>query len=149
MSNPPKQRGTLAETTVERTVNATLPGAAQRVALKGSHDQGDVHIWGGRIVVEVKSRRQWASPAQIEAWMGELERECMNVPACSVGVLVVKRPGSGPANAGDWLCYLRADEFALVAYSEPVVNVETAHAWVCVSLATLILMLAVLPGGAL
>ena len=55
MSNPPKQRGTAAETATERYVNGRLgAGAAQRVALKGNSDQGDLHIWSGRIVVEVK-----------------------------------------------------------------------------------------------
>ena len=119
VTNPPKQRGTLAESTVERLINALLPGAARRVALKGNHDAGDVHVWGGKVVLEVKSRRQWASPKQIEAWLGELERECMNVPQCSLGALVVKRPGSGPASAGDWLVYLRADEFGLLLNHRP------------------------------
>lgn len=150
MSNPPKARGTLAETAVERYINARVgAGAAQRVALKGNSDQGDIHIRGGAIVLEVKSRRKWASPAQIEAWLAETEREATRVPQCSIGALVVKRPGSGVANAGDWLVYLRLDELALLAWGADRIHTDIAHEWACINLAAFASLLRTLPAGAL
>ena len=148
MSNPPKARGTAAETAVVRYLAARgLPAA--RVTLHGKHDRGDVHVFGGKVAIECKSRRTWHSPADIEKWLAELERECMNVPQCSVGVLVVKRPGSGPANAGDWLCFLRADEWALLSHCGWAGTPDQAAEWVCVNLAHLASVLTVLPAGVL
>ena len=148
MSNPSKATGTRAEVGAERYLNARgVP--TQRVALRGKHDQGDLHILGGKVVAEVKSRRSWHSPADIERWLAELERECMNVPHCSVGALVVKRPGSGAANAGDWLAYLRADEWALLSHCGWAGTPDQAAEWVCVNLAHLASVLAALPAGVL
>lgn len=155
MSNPSKSKGTAAETAVVRYLTARgVP--AQRVTLSGRFDRGDVHIFGGKLVAEIKSRRAWHSPADIEKWLGELERECMNVPQCSVGVLVVKRPGSGPANAGDWLAYLRADEWLTLSagitislYADGLPVPDLAAEWVCVNLAHLASVLAALPAGVL
>jgi hypothetical protein len=153
VSTPSKRSGTTAEVGAEKYLNARGVPTVRQV-LRGKHDQGDLHIFGGTIVAEVKSRRTWHSPADIERWMAELERECMNVPQCSVGVLVVKRPGSGPANAGDWLCYLRADEWlALSRWRHPqpwlmAAAPDLAAEWVCVNLAHLASALLALPPGA-
>jgi hypothetical protein len=158
MSNPSKNKGTATETAVVRFL--TERGiAAKRETLHGNKDHGDVHIWAGKIVVEVKARAGWHSPADIERWMAELERECMNVPQCSVGVLIVKRPGSGAANAGDWFAYLRSDEWSLLMSNPDTKYVlpsmrsgptaDLAAEWVCVNLVHLAAVLAALPAGVL
>ena len=138
--NKPKATGTLAETAVVKVLRAAGLDA-HRPALAGRADVGDVWIDNGRIVIEVKSRKVHASPRQVEAWMAELERECMNVPVCDVGVLVVKRPGSGPANAGDWDAYLRLDEFTPLVGAHSPSSIADAHRVVRVTLADLVAVL--------
>lgn len=143
MSNPPKARGTAAESAATRYLVAHgVPTV--RVALHGQRDRGDLHCFGGKVVCEVKSRRTWPSPGDIERWMGELERECANVHAFAVGALIVKRPGSGPANAGDWLCYVTHEDWATLTCA-PIPRVDLAREWVCVNLGHLAAVLANLP----
>lgn len=136
-----KAIGTRAESAVVTHLRAAGVDA-HRTPPSGAHDVGDIHIQGGRVVLEVKSRQSAPSPEQVERWMGELERECMRVPACDIGVLVVKRPGYGAARAGDWWCVMRLDEFhhLLCIYSGPTPVVD-AHRLVTVNLATLTALL--------
>jgi hypothetical protein len=114
MTNPPKHRGTAAETAAVRYLLAHGVDA-KRVALKGNKDEGDLHILGGRIVAEVKSRRTWQSPAQLDKWMAEADKEASRVDGCDVAALIVKRPGSGAANVGDWFVTLRLADFLFLA----------------------------------
>ena len=139
MANPSKGKGTSAETTVTRYLTDSGCDAA-RVTLHGSADRGDVHVRIGQhrkylIVLEVKSYRSWASARQIERWLDEADLEGLNADA-DASVLCVKRPGSGPANAGDWLCYMRADEWEWLAYGS-LRGVPARREWVCVNLAHL------------
>ena len=136
MANPSKQKGTAAETAVVRYLLEHGVIAA-RVPLAGAADIGDVHALNGRIVIEVKSRKAHPSPAQIAAWMAETDREAGHVLACEVGVLVVKRPGSGPANAGDWTVHMHAEDFVLLSGSVAnYLDDDTAAALVTMSLAS-------------
>jgi hypothetical protein len=136
MANPSKGKGTSAETTVQRELTAAGIDAA-RVTLHGNADHGDIHIRIGKylVVVEVKAYKSWASARQIERWLDEADLEGLNADA-DASVLVVKRPGSGPANAGDWLCYLRADEWEWLAYGS-LRGVPARREWVSVNLAHL------------
>ena len=113
MSNPSKAKGTAAETAVVRLA-AAMGIPAKRVALAGAADQGDVWLWpegdGARVVVEVKSRKAMWTWTQVEAWWEEAEAEATRVPNCDVSLLVVKRPGSGPANAADWFAWAKVDD---------------------------------------
>jgi len=107
MTNPPKARGTAAETAVVRYLRARGL-EAHRVALAGVQDQGDVHACGRRVVIEVKSRRGLPSLRDLEAWMAETEREAQHAVDAGhpveVAVLVVKRPGS--AKPEQWTAHL-------------------------------------------
>jgi hypothetical protein len=140
MTNKPKARGTAAETTVQRELTAAGIDAA-RVTLHGNADRGDIHIRVGKylVVVEVKAYKSWASARQIERWLDEADLEGLNADA-DASVLVVKRPGSGAANAGDWLCYMRADEWEWLAYGSSR-GVPARREWVCVNLAHLVIVL--------
>lgn len=103
MTNPPKQRGTAAETAVVKAAHAHgIP--ARRVALAGNQDQGDVHLWDGAVVIEVKSRRTHPSWTDVDKWWREAEAEAHRVDDCDAAVLVIKRPGSG--YAGDWFAWV-------------------------------------------
>ena len=108
-----RDKGTRAETAcVRAALAAGIP--ADRRPPRGSADDGDVWLHGGKAVVEVKAGRQCdrPSPRQLAAWWAEAEAEAMRVLACDLAVLVVKRPGSGRAT--DWTAYVRLDELAHV-----------------------------------
>ncbi len=119
--NRPKQIGTAAETEVVRSLKQVRNVPAQRVALAGTHDLGDVWAWpldtgGARVVFEVKAGQQTKAPSwrQIDYWYAEAMREAARVPGCELAVLVTKRHGSG--NADDWCAYvLLADYVRLTA----------------------------------
>jgi hypothetical protein len=88
---------------------------AERRALRGAADEGDVWIDGGKLVIEVKSRRKPWTWTEIDKWMREAEREAEHSPTCDAAVLVVKRIGSGAANAGDWLAWITVGDFLFIS----------------------------------
>lgn len=113
MTNKPKAIGTAGETAVAKVLVRSGWPNAERRALTGNHDCGDITGTPG-LVFEVKSGKaaENASHAQILAWMEqELDVEVRNANAVH-GVLVVKRRGVGHDNAGRWHAYLWADVLA-------------------------------------
>jgi hypothetical protein len=140
MTNKPKATGTRAESAVTTYLTAEGIDAA-RTALHGSKDQGDVFIRLGKylVTVEVKSYKSWASARQIEKWLDDADLECLNADA-DASILIVKRPGSGAANAGDWLCYMRADEWEWLAYGSPI-GTPARREWVSVPLSHMVIVL--------
>ena len=100
MVNPSKAIGTQAETLVTRYLQENGFGTAERRALHGTYDLGDITGTPG-ICWEIKSGHaaETASDGLINAWLAETETERVNAEA-DIGVLVVKRKGKG--NAGDW-----------------------------------------------
>jgi hypothetical protein len=100
MVNPSKALGTQAETLVTRYLQENGFGTAERRALHGTYDLGDITGTPG-ICWEVKSGHaaETASDGLINAWLAETEAERKNAKAV-VGVLVVKRKGKG--SAADW-----------------------------------------------
>lgn len=130
MSARPKDIGTKAETAVVRYLIACgIP--AERRALAGAADQGDVWAAAGRAVLEVKTRNRAHTPADVERWLAELDREtraAMTAGArVEVSLLVVKRIGSGPANVGDWHVYCRPGD---AAYLLAGVVIADGDGWV-------------------
>lgn len=111
MANPSKAKGTAAESAV-RDLAAAHGIPARRVALAGIYDEGDVHLWDGRCVVEVKAHKDHPSWTQVDKWWHEMEAECGRVSNCHIGVLVIKRPGSGLAMACDWFAWILASDLA-------------------------------------
>jgi hypothetical protein len=102
----PKDIGTAAETAVVRYLRTAGFPHAERRALAGTHDLGDIVGTPG-VCWEVKGGKaaKTASDGQVAAWLGETERERRNAGA-DVGVLVMARSGIGPANAGRWWAVL-------------------------------------------
>lgn len=101
----PKDIGTAAESAVVKALRVNgFPGAERR-ALRGSLDMGDITGCGPGLVFEVKggNAARDASDGQVEAWLAETERERVNAGA-DVGVLVLQRRGKG--RAGDWWAVL-------------------------------------------
>jgi hypothetical protein len=112
VTNRPKAIGTQAETAVVHAARRHgFPGAERR-ALRGRHDVGDVLLCPG-VILEVKGGQaaRTASDALVSAWLTETERERVNAGA-AVAVLVTVRPGVGPVNADRWTAHLRVGHLA-------------------------------------
>jgi hypothetical protein len=109
MANRPKAIGTACETAVVRYLQASGFPHAERRALRGELDAGDVTGCPG-IAIEVKGGEaaKSASDAQIEAWLVETETERINASA-EIGLLIMQRKAVGPKNAGRWWATLRLD----------------------------------------
>jgi hypothetical protein len=103
----PKDIGTAAETAVVKALRLHGFPNAERRALAGAYDLGDITGTPG-LVWEVKGGEaaKSASDAQIEKWLDETETERINAGA-DIGVLVVQRRGIGPANAHRWWTVVR------------------------------------------
>ena len=106
MTNPSKKKGTEAESAVVRFCREVGWPDAERLALAGSQDKGDVRL-SRHVILEVKAGRQaqTASLTQIDAWLAETERERVAAGA-QVGVLVVQRRGLGLLRVGLWDAHL-------------------------------------------
>ena len=102
MTNRSKNIGTSAETHVVRYLQANGFEHADRRALKGSLDVGDILVCPG-LIVEVKAgaAAENASDGQLRLWCQETEREKVNAKA-ETAFLVVKRSGHGVAKMGGW-----------------------------------------------
>jgi len=98
-----KDIGTRAEAAVARVMRENGWPDAERSALHGAKDRGDLTGIGRALCVEVKGGHaaEQASDGQVLAWMAELDAECVHKGA-DVGVLVMKRKGVGHGNAERW-----------------------------------------------
>ncbi len=112
MSRRPKDIGTAAETAVVKTARANGFPLAERLALAGAQDLGDVRLTA-YVHLEIKGGHaaEQASDAQIEAWMLETERELAHASAMA-GALITKRKGYGPQRADQWWAHVRASWLA-------------------------------------
>ena len=89
-----KQKGTAAESAVVKFLQENGFIYAERRALHGTVDKGDI-TGCGPIVFEVKDHAKLT----LSEWIKELEVEITNAKA-STGSVVAKRRGKG--NAGEW-----------------------------------------------
>ena len=128
MVSRPKDIGTAGESAVVRYLRSNGMAGAERRALAGANDLGDITGTPG-LCWEVKSGKaaQNAGAAQtklIDDWLGQTLTETQNADA-DFGVLVCKRAGVGAANAGLWWAYLRCDDFlALHGHPGPRAGVD-------------------------
>jgi hypothetical protein len=112
MVNPSKNKGTAAETAVVRHAWAQGFTNAERIALSGANDQGDVVLMRDpKIIIEVKAGKaaQTASLGQISKWLDEAQRERDNAKAVH-GFLFVQRQGFGNSRVGSWECWTLSDD---------------------------------------
>ena len=126
MVNKPKQLGTAAETAVTRHARTAGFPLAERRALAGGADLGDILLCPG-VIVEVKAGKaaEQASDARIGAWLDETERERRNANA-DVAVLVTKRAGVGHTNAGRWWAHWRLTDLARLRGYPTTLTVDDA-----------------------
>ena len=94
--------GTAAETAVVAYLRTHGWPHAERRALRGAHDAGDITGTPG-ICWEVKGGRaaEDAGDGLIDQWVHETARETL-IAGASWGVLVLKRRGAGTAGVGRW-----------------------------------------------
>ena len=120
MVNKSKSVGTKAESAVVRAAQSRGFPMAERRALRGRHDVGDVLLCPG-LVLEVKGgdMARNASDALVAKWLVETERERVNAGA-EHAFLVVQRAGVGPRNAHQWHAYWTAGGWArLLGHKAP------------------------------
>lgn len=120
--NRPKQIGTAAETAVTRYLRVNGFDGAERLALHGTNDEGDITLCPG-VMAEIKGGHaaETASDAQVEAWLVETEIERVNRGA-DIALLVLKRKGKGAASAGQWHAYLPGWAYAELATNDAFVR---------------------------
>jgi hypothetical protein len=124
--NRPKAIGTACETAVVRYLQANGFPQAERRALRGTADAGDIAgtpavCWS----VKGGAQAEQASDLDIARWMAELATQCSHARA-DIGLLVTKRRGHGPGSAGAWWAHLTAaaltllvDPDAAIAHTAP------------------------------
>lgn len=102
MTNKPKNIGTATETAVVKFARANGFPNAERRALAGANDVGDILLATG-VIAEVKGgvAAETASDLQIGKWLLETRHEVSNANA-DLGFLITKRKGFGAKNAGKW-----------------------------------------------
>lgn len=104
--NRSKSVGTQAETAVVRYLRTHGWPYAERRALAGAHDLGDITGTPG-VCWEVKSGKtaEKAGDGLIRDWLDETETERRHAGA-DIGILVTKRAGYGPERAASWWAHL-------------------------------------------
>lgn len=112
MSHPSKAKGTRGETAWVRAVRHFGYEQAERRALHGRNDIGDVQMCPG-FIAEVKcgEAAKRASRRQIVDWMRETELERVNAGA-DLAVLVTQRAGYGYDRALHWDAHLWVEDLA-------------------------------------
>lgn len=109
MVNRPKAKGTSAETAVVEYLRVNGWPRAERRALTGSMDKGDVaNVWG--LAIEVKYAN---AGMKVGPWLVETGIERINAGA-DHGVLVIKPKGLGARRVGSWYAVMSHSDFALL-----------------------------------
>lgn len=133
--------GTTAETAVVRYLRTRGFNHAERRALTGAHDQGDITGTPG-LCWEIKSGRaaETASDGLIQDWLEETETERLNAHA-DIGILVTKRPGYGPNRAASWWAHLDLVSWYALLNAHRPLDQDLYSAPVRVHLSTLVPLL--------
>ena len=98
MANPSKAKGTAAESAVVSYLKRRAWPFAERRALNGNLDRGDIAGIAG-VVLEVKSCRS----IDLAGWMAEAQVEKTNDGA-TIGAVVAKKRGT--TDPGEWYAVL-------------------------------------------
>lgn len=119
MTNLPKNKGTSAESMFASYLRENGWPWAERRALAGSTDKGDISGCPG-LVWEVKAT---SGRIRMGEWIQETIDEQANANA-DHGVLVVKYRGIGERNMDKWIAAMRAPEFRRLASNIWYLNSE-------------------------
>ena len=104
--NPSKAKGTRGETAVVNYLRANGFPTAERRALAGAADRGDILATVG-VILEVKAgtSAQVASPTVIERWMQQTRAEAINA-GVDIAALIVHRRGIGTSRPEHWTAHI-------------------------------------------
>lgn len=107
MTNRPKAIGTAAESAVARFLRENGFPYAERRALRGTEDAGDITGTPG-VCWEVKGGQAAKFPGdgQVDKWLRDTDTETDNAGA-DLGILVMQRGGYGPTRCGSWWAVVR------------------------------------------
>lgn len=115
-----KAKGTAAESAVVNALRRLGWPHVERRALSGNVDKGDIAGIPG-VCFEVKDAKTW----QASGWLQETIEERGNANATH-GILVIKLPGVGHANAEKWLTVMD-DAHAFSLYNEANLHAPEKH----------------------
>lgn len=101
-----KRKGTAAETAVCAFLRTAGFPYAERLALQGNKDRGDVTGIPG-VVLEVKAEQTY----QFSGWLAEAKVEKENAGA-DFGIVVAKPRMVGVTRTGDWMAIMRLEDYA-------------------------------------
>lgn len=101
-----KQKGTSAETAVVNWLKSEGWIYAERRALHGNLDKGDINM-GAPVVIEVKN----CKTITLSEWLKELKTEMDNADV-RVGAVIAKKRGTTDVN--DWYAIMPASVLALL-----------------------------------
>jgi hypothetical protein len=104
MVNKSKAKGTAGETGIVKALIEAGWVHAERRALAGAEDRGDINIGGFPVMIEAKN----CSAITIGAWLKEVAAEKANAKA-EVGACWFKLRGKGDAR--DWAVVMSGAEF--------------------------------------
>lgn len=123
MVNKAKNKGTAGESAVVKALRANGFEGAERRALAGSADLGDILVAPG-VIAEVKTghHAKDASHEQIMRWLDETERERRNAKA-ALAFLVIQRTGFGLDRANMWSTWFYDLGDIVDIYTQPNKNV--------------------------
>lgn len=105
MVNKPKRKGTAAESAVVSFLRTQGFPHAERLALQGGKDRGDITGIPG-IVVEVKAEQQYT----LSSWLTECRIEVENAKA-DFGFVAAKPRLVGTMNTASWYAIMNAGSF--------------------------------------
>lgn len=112
--NPSKKIGTATETAIKDAAHRNGFPLADRLALSGALDRGDVLLAPG-LMVEAKGGKQAekASRGQIMEWLVETETERQNARA-DLAFLVTKRKGVSAKRAELWFAHFTFESWSVL-----------------------------------
>lgn len=119
MVNKPKQKGTAAESAVVSFLREHGFPYAERLALQGGKDRGDI-TGIPSIVAEVKSHQEYS----FSAWLKETEVERENADA-DFGFVVAKPRLVGTTRTGQWYALMYQGWWTALLHEAGVVRVWT------------------------
>lgn len=123
MARRPKDKGTEAESwSVEYLCSNGFP-YAERIALAGAKDKGDVKVCPG-VIAEVKN----CVTLKLPQWFSELGDEIANANA-KHGFLIIKPSGIGRTRVGEWWAGMTVEGFAALAEEAGGVMLHPDPAW--------------------
>ena len=128
MANANVRKGRAAERAVMLLAQSMGIEAIEGRKAGRSDDQGDIWLWptgeGARVVIQVKDEASKIAKGvgfppwgKLQKYWQAAEEQALRVPNCDLCLVVVKKPGSGAANAADWWAFAAADDMSLWAGS--------------------------------